>query len=163
MNKHEVFDAWAPRGSAWSAWAKPVLFTATCNLMIRRCTARLASSRCFVGTRRRYGGGTRHRSPGSAGVWMGLALAAAGYRPVPLYNACPDPTAARWPSPLQLPTMPVQPSTTIIGGRLRLRRVFVRDRFSCRTQAALLVGAVPSIPGRCRSNSVGAASCSTAA
>ena len=26
MNKQDVFEAWAPGGGDWSAWAKPVLF-----------------------------------------------------------------------------------------------------------------------------------------
>ncbi|MBI1177438.1 hypothetical protein GC207_08355 [bacterium] len=35
--------------------------------------------------------------PGDEGVWVGLALAARGYRPVPVYNALPYPTARAGP------------------------------------------------------------------
>ena len=34
--------------------------------------------------------------PGADGVWTGVALAARGYRPVPLYNAVPGPTTGVW-------------------------------------------------------------------
>jgi hypothetical protein len=34
--------------------------------------------------------------PGDEGVWLGLALAELGYRPVPLYNACPRPLEESW-------------------------------------------------------------------
>jgi hypothetical protein len=34
--------------------------------------------------------------PGPDGVWTGVAAAARGYRPVPLYNAVPGPTTGVW-------------------------------------------------------------------
>jgi hypothetical protein len=38
--------------------------------------------------------------PGEQGVWMGAALAARGYRPVPLYNALPLPFGAPMQNPV---------------------------------------------------------------
>src|SRR6516225_10807105 len=91
MTKHSIFDAWAPPSAVWSRWAKPVLFSRL-DLIARdenvapalpvdvswaidsdRATAIVVDL------------------PGSQGVTMALSLAAIGYRPVPLYNACPAP------------------------------------------------------------------------
>jgi hypothetical protein len=89
MTKEELFESWAPSTSIWSPWAKPVLFSHMNNIAVpalapaepiidlawaidpKRATAIVADL------------------PGAVGVVTGLALAAIGYRPVPLYNACP--------------------------------------------------------------------------
>src|SRR5262245_42094647 len=84
MSVEQLFSAWAPPESPWSAWAKPVLFA----------DAPLSAS---------YGehlelpdidGFPRARDiavvidvEGTRSVLLGLALAKIGYRPVPLYNS----------------------------------------------------------------------------
>jgi hypothetical protein len=89
MYKQAIFEAWAPLDGAWSAWAKPVLFA---HLPRRLPTLGdwpapdvswlppFSPARAIV-----------VELPGVRSVAMGLALAEAGYRPVPLFNACPPP------------------------------------------------------------------------
>jgi hypothetical protein len=91
MDKEAIFEAWAPSGRAWSDWVKPVLFA---HLPRRRpevgavgeqdiSWAPGAEQRCAIVV----------ELPGVESVAMGLALAKVGYRPVPLFNACPPPEA----------------------------------------------------------------------
>jgi hypothetical protein len=89
MTRDELFDAWAPAGGPWSDWAKPVLFAhwprplpadpepPPPDLSWVPPPAERAAMVIDL--------------PGAPGVHLGLALAAAGYRPVPLYNAVPPP------------------------------------------------------------------------
>jgi hypothetical protein len=85
MTKGEVLEIWAPQEATWSRWVKPVLFTFMNPEPLNEA-----------------GGATRdweapmdpHTAvfadlPGAEGVEAGLALASKGYRPIPLYNACP--------------------------------------------------------------------------
>lgn len=92
MTKDEIFDVWAPHDGLWSPWAKPVLFAcmtappaqpnpASPASPLRTEWVPPASSRVAIVL----------DLPGADGVATGLALAALGYRPVPLYNAIPAP------------------------------------------------------------------------
>jgi len=85
MNREEAFSIWAPEDSPWSPWSKAVLFSfmpdeipdlanppaAAWKVPLVRDAALLVEL------------------PGASGVEAGIALARAGYRPIPLYNACP--------------------------------------------------------------------------
>jgi hypothetical protein len=85
MNREEAFSIWAPGDSPWSPWSKAVLFSfmpdeipdlanppaAAWKVPLVRETALLVEL------------------PGESGVDAGIALAQSGYRPIPLYNACP--------------------------------------------------------------------------
>jgi len=85
VNREEALSIWAPAVSPWSRWTKAVLFsfmqspipdlpanpTAVSTVPLMEDTA------LFLNL------------PGSTGVDHGLRLAAVGYRPIPLYNACP--------------------------------------------------------------------------
>jgi hypothetical protein len=80
-SREEIFEAWAPAESPWSAWAKPVLFThapltATLQgeLPSAGVLAHLRDSALILDV------------PGVLSVQLGLALAKAGFQPVPLYN-----------------------------------------------------------------------------
>lgn len=91
MNNEEIFAIWSPEDSPWAAWVKPVLF------------AHLGSAFALP-----EGEEIPHDAswapkpdekvalvldlPGDEAVWVGIALAARGYRPVPLYNALPLPS-----------------------------------------------------------------------
>ena len=91
MTCDEVYRAWAPQERAWSTWVKPVLFA-------HADKATAASDELTPSTVDASWASVANGStavvvdlPGDAGVWFGLALAAKGYAPVPLYNAIPAP------------------------------------------------------------------------
>lgn len=91
--QREVFDAWAPPGATWSAWAKPVMFAhlyvgvgaGEAEAMLEMaspepcpwCPPADGRTLCVIDI------------AGSKGVDQALSLARLGYRPVPLYNALP--------------------------------------------------------------------------
>lgn len=89
MTTQRFYEIWAPPGGPWSRWVKPVLFAASAgaNLdTLPRVTPDVtwlpaADGRTAIVV----------DLPGAAGVWLGIALAERGYRPVPLYNAVPGP------------------------------------------------------------------------
>jgi hypothetical protein len=90
MNREEIFKTWAPDDVCWSRWAKPVLFAfldspisflpASSMPWDVEWVSEVENASVFV-----------LDLPGAEGVSLGLALAARGYRPVPLYNALPLP------------------------------------------------------------------------
>jgi hypothetical protein len=97
MDKQELFATWAPPGSPWSAWAKPVLF-AHLPRPLPPVYPQLLLDLSWVPAI------TEHWAvvvelPGPEAVAIGMALAERGYRPVPLFNACPPPLAAGDPVP----------------------------------------------------------------
>ncbi len=101
MIDDEIYDAWAPRDSWWSPWVKPVLF-AHLRQFAEPAPAEDAPEVDFSWVHSGECVAIVVDLPGALGVWYGLALAARGFRPVPLYNAIPAPAgeAARvdvWP------------------------------------------------------------------
>lgn len=90
MNKHEIFSAWVPDESIWSVWAKPVLFA----YMARGATSievaeSLAAVEIWPPPALSDRAAIFLDLPGAEGVRVALKWAAAGYRPVPVYNAAP--------------------------------------------------------------------------
>jgi hypothetical protein len=98
MDKVALFETWAPPRSTWSPWAKPVLFA---HYPIPLPTTReIAHDLSWVPP------ATEHSAlvvdlPGAEAVAVGVALAEKGYRPVPVFNACPPPISP--PADFQLP------------------------------------------------------------
>jgi hypothetical protein len=98
MTKEQIFEAWSPDNALWSTWVKPVLFA---HLDASPIVAESMEIRPDVS----WSPMPNERValvldlPGDEAVWVGLALAATGYRPVPLYNALP----------LPLPLLPLGP------------------------------------------------------
>jgi hypothetical protein len=88
-DKQDIFEAWAPPEGVWSAWAKPVLF-AHLPRTLPEVDVSTQHDLTWVPS---PGGGSALivELPGVESVAVGLALAEAGYRPVPLFNACPEP------------------------------------------------------------------------
>jgi hypothetical protein len=86
MNCEEVFAVWAPPDSIWSPWVAPVLFAQTD--WAGRIKPEVVEPRHLPWLRHL----TRDTAmvvdlPGADSVEAGFALAAAGWRTVPLYNA----------------------------------------------------------------------------
>jgi hypothetical protein len=94
MDGRTAYDAWAPASAIWSDWARPVLFAQaadappddappqTTALDLSWVDAREGNTAVVVDL------------PGAMSVELGLALAASGFRPVPLFNACDGRDAA---------------------------------------------------------------------
>jgi hypothetical protein len=90
MTSDEMFAVWAPERALWSRWVKPVLFAyldaATPDPPAVQAAWDLS-----------WAPGVEARAalvldlPGAESVFVGLALAARGYQPVPLFNAVPLP------------------------------------------------------------------------
>jgi hypothetical protein len=103
MTGRELFEIWAPEGSVWSRWAKPVLFADLGAVpdavagalpaaglpdgLPRDETAAAALGRIDPGT------AVIVDLPGPEAVATGLALARQGFRPVPLFNTAYHPLA----------------------------------------------------------------------
>lgn len=106
MTNEEIFDVWAPPGGCWSPWVKPVLFAC-----MEREPPRPAPPPPWDAS---WAAPSAENSvlvldlPGAEGVFAGLALAARGYRPVPLYNAVPGPSSSAPIGP-DLPTLALVP------------------------------------------------------
>jgi hypothetical protein len=106
MTKDQIFDVWAPSTAAWSAWVKPVLFAQMDQIPspIHLTDAPLNIDPAVVAGWAPTADGQHVvvvDLPGHVGVVVGLALARLGYQPVPLYNACGDPSG--WYSDPQAP------------------------------------------------------------
>ena len=91
MNREEIFEIWSPRDGIWSPWAKPVLFA-----NISTFASLAASDPVDITGIPNVDGATALvlDLPGALGVKIGLAAAAKGFRPIPLYNALPSPTGS---------------------------------------------------------------------
>lgn len=86
MTPQEVYAVWAPDESPWSAWAKPVLFTAVGRVTPLEPLP-LPDALPWAAGASRYTAIVVDL-PGEEAVLTGLALARQGYRPVPLFNGC---------------------------------------------------------------------------
>ncbi len=88
MNRVELFETWAPAGSPWSRWAKPVLFA---EMGGERRAVEGAPELARLGLRQDAPTAVVVDLPGEEAVMVGLALAQDGYRPVPLFNGARGP------------------------------------------------------------------------
>src|SRR6516162_4460105 len=93
MNNLEIYSVWTPEKSLWSTWAKPVLFAHMNESFVMPLTNEIPTEtkwapNCDLKT------AIVLDLPSDEGVWVALALARVGYRPVPLYNALPLPFGA---------------------------------------------------------------------
>jgi len=90
MTAEEVFAIWAPSSSEWSPWVAPALFAQTdWRAQITTEVVKPQELEWFQD----LGGNAAVvvDLPGADSVEVGFALAARGFRPVPLYNASPGP------------------------------------------------------------------------
>lgn len=95
MDASQLFEIWAPPDSVWSRWAKPVLFTSTPAGIPAGMPPPPSSPREETRLRVLEDSSTAFvlDLPGAQSVELGLALARAGYRPVPLFNTADHPAA----------------------------------------------------------------------
>lgn len=91
----EIYDVWAPAGGEWSRWAKPVLFASA-----RRIEGNVQLPQVDVGWIREGAAAIVVDLDGITSVAAGVALAARGFRPVPLYNGAHGPEAVVDQEPL---------------------------------------------------------------
>jgi hypothetical protein len=90
MDRRSLFEIWAPPQGTWSPWAKPVLFA---HLDMAGDLPTVAIPEIRLPFDRPKAGGTAIvvDLPSLESIGLGLELARLGYRPVPLFNACPSP------------------------------------------------------------------------
>jgi hypothetical protein len=90
MTPEEVFLVWAPDDSSWSSWVAPVLFAQT--FWDTRISSEPAIPAELPWLERELPNTAFVIDlPGAMSVEVGFALAARGFRPVPLYKASPGP------------------------------------------------------------------------
>ncbi len=87
MNREEALAVWAPEDSPWSPWVNTVLFSFI-PAEIPDVPPSLGGAWKVPLTN---GVALMIESSGAGGVELGVSLAHSGYRPIPLYNACPHP------------------------------------------------------------------------
>jgi len=137
LSREETFATWAPSRSRWSVWAKPVLFAnAVWEVSGQNPTIpdpgllpHLRDTALVIDL------------PGSDSILLGLALAKAGFQPVPLYNAADDPAELVDMSRI---------SRFLVSGAKFLQGVTIRED----APPAFLMnserkGNAVSVPGRC--------------
>src|SRR5437773_2260415 len=92
MEREELFDIWVPPGGTWSLWARPVLFA-----QMPPFSGQVPGDEAWRSSDVEWAPDAAYRRvlvvdlPDAESVWLGLALAGRGYRPVPLFNACTGP------------------------------------------------------------------------
>jgi hypothetical protein len=91
IHGEDLYRIWAKEDALWSRWAKPVLFA-----QLRPVQAEIMGKDDWKALDTNWAPPPATRTaiivnlPGAESVVVGLALAALGYWPVPLYNACSD-------------------------------------------------------------------------
>lgn len=117
ISSEDCFRIWAPDGSAWSEWAKPVVFSTPTGTLPTDLPS--PSSPLVLPGVRDSGG---HAAiivelPGVEAVQVGLALAERGFRPVPLFNGTQGPS----------PVIDLEPVIGALGaGAALLQRITLR-------------------------------------
>lgn len=103
MTKEEIFDAWAPEGVEWSAWAKPVLFAQWPDTVTPPATTPEWPQPNYLWLPQ-AGGRTAIviDLPAVESVRTGIVFARRGYRPVPLFNTSHGPSPVVEIAPLVL-------------------------------------------------------------
>lgn len=91
VSSEDAFAAWAPEGGSWSDWAKPVIFVQDTDTLPADPLPDAAEP-AFAGTVP-LDSAVVVDLPGADSVRAGLALAARGFRPVPLFNGTDGPSA----------------------------------------------------------------------
>jgi hypothetical protein len=89
MDREQLFELWAPSACPWSRWAKPILFADRSVVFVPGPDNEPLPP---IGVQRDERTAVIVDLPGAEAVRTGLALAADGYRPVPLFNGARGPS-----------------------------------------------------------------------
>lgn len=101
MTVPKEYLAWAPAGSPWSPWVKPVLFSFLRGVMHTDAPWKEPEEgSALFKALREFPGGTALVVDRPDSMDYALFLASKGYRPIPLHNACPGHQALldMWPA-----------------------------------------------------------------
>lgn len=93
MDASQHFETWAPPGSLWSRWAKPVLFAEAVLPPDPPGWKSTAEPPRMADTWVDPASAFVLDLPGEQSVELSLVLARVGYQPVPLFNTCHHPAA----------------------------------------------------------------------
>jgi hypothetical protein len=119
MDPRSVFEVWAPPDGPWSPWAKPVLF-AHLNEASGLPTVEIPEAPLPFELPKSADTAIVVDLPSLESIGLGLELARLGYRPVPLYNACPSPPSS--PGEVVPEIVPVTPLlSALVQGTARLK------------------------------------------
>ena len=95
MTGKEAFRIWAPAGAKWTDWARPVPFLAAGEDFGDYCDPDFSVAAAAYIDENDKGTALIVDLPGAESVREGLALAKAGYRPVPIFNGTMGQKGAR--------------------------------------------------------------------
>ena len=119
MDPRVIYETWAPPDALWSPWAKPVLFAHLGELGALPPVE-------MTEVRSEWKAASADRPalildlPGLESIRLGLELIQLGYRPVPLFNACPDTRGIE--SDVAREAVPVKPLlSALLQGTHRLK------------------------------------------
>ncbi len=119
MDPRSLYEIWAPPEGPWSPWAKPVLF-AHLDLADSRGAVEIPAIQYPSESPKSTGMAIVVDIPALEAIGLGLELARLGYRPVPLFNACPSPTGFSEDAALEV--VPVTPLLSVlVQGAERLK------------------------------------------
>jgi hypothetical protein len=91
MTGKELFEIWAPNDSIWAQWASPALFAQIDNAKGEKPAQADVPEFPWHEQKARPDTAVVIDLPGADSIWLALALAQRGYRPVPIINASPGP------------------------------------------------------------------------
>lgn len=95
MTGREAYRIWAPAGGRWSGWVRPVPFLAAETASRAYLDFHAAVPAADYLDETWAGAAVIVDLPGAESVREGIALAKAGYRPVPIYNGTVEQQGAR--------------------------------------------------------------------
>ena len=95
MTGKEAYRIWAPAGCKWTDWVRPVPFMAAGDVSRIYCDSDYAVPAAEYIDANNTGAAVSVDLPGAESVKEGIALAKAGYRPVPIYNGTVEQPGAR--------------------------------------------------------------------
>ena len=86
MTGRELYKIWAPVGSKWVDWARPVPFVAMGDFCNMYPVSNFTVPQILYMNKAQGNAAVIADLPGCDGIKEGIALARLGFRPVPLYN-----------------------------------------------------------------------------